>query len=428
MLKRKKIVLTTMPLEGEFVNWCTPTYYLPRPDRVTYMPLGILSLATNLGNGYNVVILDPPSYGWGIEETISRIEDEKPDILGLSVVTQRVYAMCEILKKTTTSYKVVGGPHTTHYANQALKAGADAVFVGPLADREFSQAVDAMPKGIVYCNTDIVTIKFPKRELLNFEEYFPKDAVLFKAEKRLPMFASIGCPFRCIFCDVQTKKQQRKSPQVIVDEMQYLYSIGSRSIHILDDNLNVDERFLGSILGEMEVRNFSVEWSGRGQPSMSRELIARLAKHSFKRFHVGIEAFSDDILRYLKKSTKAAEIFEFCATMSEHDIDLIAYFILGTPVETKDYLKWLPQKIKALGIKYPYFNILFPAPNTEYYAQLLKDGTYTKDFWAEFMENPTPDFQIPFPHGKKVYEEISLYVQELIKEFNNKEKAVLKNG
>ena len=35
------------------------------------------------------------------EETIQKIEAEKPDILGLSALTRRVYALNEILKKTS---------------------------------------------------------------------------------------------------------------------------------------------------------------------------------------------------------------------------------------------------------------------------------------------------------------------------------------
>jgi len=46
-MKRKKIVLATMPVEGEFVNWTTPNFFTPTNVN-KYIPLGILSLATNL--------------------------------------------------------------------------------------------------------------------------------------------------------------------------------------------------------------------------------------------------------------------------------------------------------------------------------------------------------------------------------------------
>jgi radical SAM superfamily enzyme YgiQ (UPF0313 family) len=302
-----------------------------------------------------------------------------------------------------------------------LASGADSVFVGQLADNEFREAVYSMPKGIIYCKTAINNIKFPKREFVDIKDYFPKSSVLFKAENRLPIFTSVGCSYSCVFCDVQTKKPHRKSPETIVDEMQYLYSIECRSIHVLDDNFNFYERHVNEIIDEMDRRNLSVEWSGRGRARMSKKLIERLTDHDFKRIHVGIEALSDDILRFFRKRIKTENIFKFCEDINKSGIDLLAYFILGTPVETEQYLQWLPQKIRELGIKYPYFNILFPAPNTEYYMQLLKDGVYSKDYWAEYFENPTADFQIPFPYGEKKYNAIAVYVKGLIEEFESKD-------
>ena len=167
MFKPKKILLTTMPTEGQFINWTTPSYY--QPSDMKYMPLGILSLATNLQEDYEVIVLDPASEGWNIKKTISKIDNEKPDILGLSVVTERVYAMGEILRKTSVPYKVVGGPHATHYANQILKSGADSVFVGFLADLEFRRAVRTLPRGVIQCKTSMADIKFPRRDFLKVE-------------------------------------------------------------------------------------------------------------------------------------------------------------------------------------------------------------------------------------------------------------------
>ena len=417
-MKTKKIVLTTMPTEGEFINWTTPKYF--DPARVNkYMPLGILSLASNLSKKHEIVILDPSSEGWNIEETIEKIEKEKPEILGLSVITRRVYAMNKILKKVSTPYKVVGGPHATYYAKQILQNKADAVFVGPLTDLEFKIAVEESPKGRINCNTKINDIKFPNRDFLNIKDYFPKVSLLFKAENRLPMFSSIGCPNKCTFCNVQSKKLQLKNSETVINEMQYLYSIGCKSIHILDDNFNINSKHIKGILNEMEKRNFHIEWSGRGQIRTDLSLTKRLADSGFKRIHVGFEALDDKILKFFNKPQGVKHIEEFCKAMNKNNIDMLGYFISGSPVETEKYRNELPKKIIDLGIKYPYFNILFPEPNTEYYQSLLRGGHYKKDYWAEYMENPTPYFEIPYPYGETKKQEIIEYTNKLIKEFEN---------
>lgn len=408
-----KIVLSTLPTEGEFVNWTTSENFTKNPTVVKYMPLGILSLASNME--HEVKILDPPSEGWTIKQTIEKIENENPDILGLSAITRRAYALKRILEKIDVHYIAVGGPHATDYADLILRQGADAVFVGQLADKEFAR-IEEKPKRIIQCNTKIGDITFPKRNLLDFEKYFYKGKVLFEAEKRMPMFSSVGCPNKCTFCNVQSKRVQYKEPKKVVDEMEYLYSLGSRSIHILDDNFNINRNHLEGIIDE-KLKRTDVEWSGRGQVRMDLSLSPKLAESNFKRIHVGFEALDNNILRFFNKPQRVEDIEKFCEVMNKNNIEMLGYFILGSIMDTSAYLKELPNRIRDLNIKYPWFNVLFPEPNTEYYFQLLDKRVYKKDHWAEFMENPTPNFQIPYPYGEKAKQQVMEYHDKLIEEF-----------
>jgi len=84
----------------------------------------------------------------------------------------------------------------------------------------------------------------------------------------------------------------------------------------------------------------------------------------------------------------------------------MAYFIIGFPMETAEYRKNLLKNVLKLKPTYVYFNVLCPLPKTAYYQSLLEDGTFKKDFWAGFVKNPTPDFQIPYPRSEKEQEEL----------------------
>jgi radical SAM superfamily enzyme YgiQ (UPF0313 family) len=411
-----KIILTTMPTEGEYHDWTTHKYF--KVDKVNkYMPLGILSLATNLPSEHEVKVLDPSSYGWSIEDIIYAIEQEQPDVLGLSVVNKRCYAMTKILEKTTCEYKCVGGPHATAHAEQILAQGANAVFQGPLADKEFAEAITTKPKGKVKCNTDINEIKFPSREFLNVEDYFPQTSVLFKANKRLPMFSSVGCLNRCTFCSVQSKTMHLKDPVEVVREMRYLQSLGCQSIHILDDNFNLNQEHLNQILSEMERQRFVGEWSARGQTRMDLSIIPRMARLGFKRVHVGIEALDQGILDFFNKPERLSDIEKFCKAMIDNGVDIIGYFILGAPVENERYRKSLAGKIRDLGIKHPMFNQLFPEPDTVYYHSLLKDGIYKEDLWAQYFKYPTPDYIPPYPYGEEKQKELLEFSDAITREF-----------
>ncbi len=409
-MSSKKIILTTLPKEGAAVQWVTPRYF--QPDDSKYIPLGLLSLATNLPKRHEILVLDPFSNNWGLEETIEKIEREHPHVLGISSMTFSSYQMGEILQKTSASYKVVGGPHATHNAKTILNQGADAVFVGQLADLEFSQAVDSEPRGIIYCDTKINQIRFPDRKFVDIGSYFPKGN-LFKSNKRMPMFSGVGCPHRCRFCDVQTKHTERKTSSSVLEEMIYLRDIGAGSIHVYEDNFNTDGDYLKQVCDEMDKRDFRFEWSGRGEAKMSLDTARMLKDRGFKRIHVGIESLSDRTLGWFRKVVNYSQIQRFCETMNETGIDMVGFFIVGAPTETEEDRKTMFAKIKNLNIKYPLINILQPLPNTEYYTDLLKEGIYSRDYWADYIKNPVPNFMIPFPYGKAKWEEDAAFVEQI---------------
>ena len=414
----KKILLTTLPRKESAIQWVAPDFFIPKDSR--YLPLGLLSLASNLPQNYDIKILDPYSRGWSIEKTVEEIELEKPEILGISAMALGAYPMVQLLNKTSAQYKIVGGPHTTHYAELILTQGADAIFRGPLADLEFARAVEEQPKGIINCKTNINQIKFPKRDFIDNEFYYAKGN-LFETNKRMSMFSGVGCPNHCRFCDVQIKKVKRKTPELVLDEMIYLQSLGAKSIHVYEDNFNTDENYLKELCKEMDKRHFYSEWSGRGQARMSSEITQKLAERGLKRIHVGIESLSDKTLRWFKKPQDYNQIQKFCETMNKFSIDIIGFFIVGAHTETEEDRRTMASKIKELEIKYPLINILQPLPNTEYYRDLLKDGTYKKDFWGEFIKNPTPDFMLPFPYGKAKWQDDADFVEELINKIYHKD-------
>jgi radical SAM superfamily enzyme YgiQ (UPF0313 family) len=376
----------------------------------------LLSLATNTPKHYEIKILDPHSENWSIDRTIEKINSEKPDILGISAVTSKAYQMMKVLNSVSVPYKVVGGPHTTHYSEQILRQGADAAFIGQLADLEFAKAVEERPRGIIKCSTGINDIQFPDRSFLDAKSYYGSGN-LFVANKRMSMFSGIGCPNRCNFCDVQTKKVQRKNPKEVIREMIYLQGLGAKSIHIYEDNFNTDERYLENLCKEMDDAKFEGEWSGRGQAIMSLDSAKMLADRGFKRIHVGIESLSDKTLKFFGKNLNYNKISRFCDTMNKVGIDMISFFIIGVPTETKEDRKTMAKRIKDLGIKHPLFSILQPLPNTRYYQDLINNGIYTQDYWSNYINNPIPDFMIPFPYGKQKWEEDAQLVEELIEQF-----------
>lgn len=425
-LAPKRILFAVMPYEGEVGDRVSAKFY--KNSAVKYMPLGVLSVAACIPEGYEVSVLDAASRGLDLDETIEEIEAYQPDILGLSVVTYRAWAMVQILEKTSAPVKIVGGPHSTYNHDVILHQGADAVFVGD-AEITFPKWLeDGCPKGIFRSPpVDLDAIPFPARHLMDMSDYEIKvnENMLFDVGNlRLPMFSSKGCPLKCIYCDVQEKTFNFKSPETCLAEFQELISLGATSIHILDDAFNIKKDRVSAMAKSFVENDIHVDWSARGTVETREEVIADLATGGCKRLHTGIEHLDDKVLAYFKKSQRLSHIQRFSDLCNQYGITILGYFIIGAAMETEEYRRDLPRMIEELGVRLPFFSVLSPLAETPYYFELLQNGTLDRDYWSEFCANPVKDFIMP--SARSLEEEIELHatVDDYIVHFKRKEMPI----
>lgn len=413
-----KVILMTLPNEGQTVDYTTASFHLEN-KAVRYIPLGILSVARGISPHHEVQILDCASLGLGINQTLQEINTFKPDVLGISAVSRRAYAMVEILRRANVPLKVVGGPHVTHYASETLSLGANTVFQGD-GDRNFGAWLDGDHRDGIFNDyiPNINEVPFPQYELLKLEDYSVSEeeapnTLLKRSGTRLSMFSSKGCPYRCVFCDVQQKKFRYLSASRVVDEMEFLLSRGGTSVHIVDDSFNVrQDRVLG-ICAEIKRRRLRLEWSARGRAEIDSETAKSLSEAGCRRLHVGIESLDENVLRWMNKKLDVETISKFCSYCGEFGIEILGYFMIGAPVETHEYRQRLPEMIKELRISYPYFNLLYPLAHTQYYESLLRDGTFKADYWQEFAENPVANYELPLPRS----EELQIELEETLRHY-----------
>lgn len=386
-----------------------------------FPPLGLLYLASYVRthSSHQVAVCDLPAEEASLADLADRLRRERPDLVGITGITHNlasVKAVADTVKSTDANIKVCfGGPHVAQFPAESI--GLDAIdyavsgegespFLGLLNALEKGRPLDDIPalsyklenKTFVAhtpaVTEDIENLPLPARDLVNPKNYF---YILGKRATFATVLSSRGCPFRCTFCATVRGGYRTRSPRSVVDEMEACLAMGAEEIHFIDDTFNIRKERLAEISREIIDRGLKVKWAFRARADgISEEGMALAAKAGCIRFHLGVEAGTEQGLQELKKGITLEQVRTAVALARKYNIVSAAYFIIGCPYEgsRKDVLRTIEFAVN-LNPDFAMFNILAIYPGTEIFDQAVARGLLNEDFWRGFARNPEPGFVIP---------------------------------
>ena len=446
----KKVLLINLPEEGACADFYTPSYTIGSFS--TYPPLGLLYIATAIKDKYPVEIIDTVALKYSTEEIAKKIIEKNPDVLGISIQTMRLYPAFEILNKVKKELKntitIIGGPHTAIYPFESLNLPhVDYVINGDgeypllnlldaLSQDDFEQIKSI--KGLILKDKTgqiiqnppnyqpINEIAIPDRSLLDYKYYY---TAADDDEQVVTMISSRGCPFRCIFCDVQEKRYRARSAESVVDEMEYISQTFSNPIiHVFDDNFNLFRDRVLEICEEIQKRNLKLRWTTRARVHpLDEEMIINLKKAGLIRIHLGVESGSEKSLKLMRKGIKKEQIINAFKLCKKYEIDTLAYFIIGYSWETKKDINATLKFIKKISPDFILACTLYPCAKTDVYNELLKTGVIDRDYWQEFVTNPIPNFKLPQYRNLKTKRYLDRKLDEIYLKFYCSPSFVWKN-
>jgi radical SAM superfamily enzyme YgiQ (UPF0313 family) len=368
--------------------------------------LGIAYIASSLrAAGHDVGLLDGKLDHLTVDDIVSRVRAEPPDLIGITCMTveyPRAVEIAQRIKRERADLPIiVGGAHVNAVGQQALVEGEafDYACVGEgeylaceLAD-SITKGVD--PAGILGLvsrrGTEIVTA--PPRPPPEDYDALPFPAWdLFRPVSTLPLLTHRGCPFQCVFCSHNSGfKPRYRTPGNVLDEVdEILARYRPVRIRIEDETFGLHMGRTKAILEGIIARDLHRRVRFSAQTRVDRvddEFMRLLKSANFEELELGVESGNADMLLAIRKGITLEQVQHAVSLARRNGLRVWCKFILGHPNETPETVRDTMNFIARINPDTLSVSIMTPFPGTPIHEMALRgEGGYRmlSGGWEDF--------------------------------------------
>lgn len=389
--------------------------------------------------GNDVEIIDDAAVQIGPNGILDVIKSKKPDLIGISCLTQTAPDVFSLAKKIKEYDKtiplILGNLHASLFAQEILKNRIADIIVHSEGEYTLLELVNALGngkdlkdvKGISFLAEDRVVHTPPRPFIENLDELpFPAWHLFPLKKYRLFSFDEIktpamiisgsrGCPYRCTFCSllIMGNRRRKRSPKNIADEFFYLSNnLGYKQISFVDPIFPMRKGEGLEFCQEVTSRGLHkrIVWTTETRVDLvDRELLERMKEAGCRRIMYGFESGASSTLESLQKGFSQEDAVRTMKITRDVGIETIGFFMLGAPGETLKTIRKTINFAKELNIDFAKFTILVPYPGTKIYNDLISEGKLKTAEWHRFTSYPSKGTEpIYTPEGMTSKDLISL--------------------
>ena len=408
--------------------------------------------------------------GWS---SLNRIlSDEKADIVGFGDETcysEEGLRLAQMARRANPDCLVVaGGSHFPYVAEEVLPSSEIDITV--LGEGEYTflelvkevlagktdyskiKGIGRVEDGRVILNeprpiiADLDELPMPDYELMGFDNY-GKGGVFWAFPGAASIFHSRGCFSGCTFCafwpteSQWTRNEQgdlvpiptyrTKSVERTMAEMEVLYEKYDRRFFAwIDGTFNAESDWNQQWAEEILRRGWDIKWFAfQRADCLARDeelgILEKMVRAGMAYTIVGVERHRNlDYGNLHKVNYDTQKVARICRLIHENypEVFLQGTFLMGLEDDSREELFRLIDYAASIGIDFPSFHILSPAPGTLLYRQLKAEGKTAGLDYAK-MDWFTP----LWPTRHLSTDELSRMMYLMMKRFMLKKSGYVKN-
>ena len=368
--------------------------------------LGIAYVASSLrAAGHTIDLLDGKLDGLTVDDIVTRVRAQPPDLVGITCMTVEYPRAVEIARRIKHDRAdvpvMVGGAHVNAVGRGALEEGEsfDYACVGEgehlaceLADAlERNVDPSAIP-GLVSRRGGELVAGPPRPPPDDYDALAFPAWDLFRSVQTLPLITHRGCPFKCVFCSHNSGfKPRYRTPANVLDEVeQMLERYRPSRIRIEDETFGLHMGRTKAILEGIIARGFHERVRFSAQTRVDRvdeEFIRLLKTANFEMLELGVETGNPEVLQKIKKGITLEQVEYAVGLAKGNGLRVWCKFILGHPDETRAQIRDTIDFIAKINPNQLSVSIMTPFPGTPIHEMALRgEGGYRllSGGWEDF--------------------------------------------
>lgn len=372
-------------------------------------PLGLLVLATALGDEHDVRILElkgeldlDPEAPPAAELLARELARFRPELVGVTFIASEHPAGMALLRDVRrfdpSIVTVAGGLHVMLCPEQFQDAAIDLLYVNQTAGT-FRELVRTIARGGsleaiggIWRRAAPGAPLTPTAAPLPACDLLGRDAPIadrrfverwrgtYRAPPTAPiatyLFTSLGCPYRCTFCSIWPQTggaYLQRDVGAVVAELASLddYSV----VRFADANTLVDLDFARELFDRIEaagIRKTYIMDVRADTAANEPALIERLARAGLKVVITGFESFREHELRSYRKSLEATRIAEAVRIFHANGIVVRGNYVIPPDYGEEDF-DALAEFAAGHSVALSGYTILTPMPGTELYRTMAPE-------------------------------------------------------
>lgn len=290
------------------------------------------------------------------------------------------------------------GTFATHISEE-LAGHGDFVLRGEPEHAVQRLAAGETLRGVVISPTikDLDSLPFPRWDLVGRQRFrHSHGRSLMPASSTFPVLSSRSCPEFCTYCPHRiTAEYRSRSPQNVLDELEYLCRKYGKPFLIFRDPLFTEERDRSTAIAEGIIRKkLPVHFECETRlDDLDKDLIDLLYRAGLRAMTFGVESVDPTTLKRVgRRPIPPGHQKEIIAYSMKKGISTHGFYVLGFLTDTVESLQATIDYSIELGTTMALFKILTPYPGTPLRKQM---DALVDEPDLQKLDGYTPTFRHP---------------------------------